>query len=328
MVLGQKTKIEWRWGKYRWIVLGLIVLSVIASRVFVPIRPEIQLPAEALTSRPLISAPVIGDIYLTNTIVAMLLVDLLVVIIALVVRSAVRKDNLVPSGFYGAVEALVETIYELTESTTGAKWAKKIFPYFFSITLVVLLANWMELIPGVDSIGLLVGAGEKGYPIRPWGPISALVKGEVSSEGYNVVPFVRALSTDLNFTLALAVFSVAMTQIFGVQALGMKYFTKFWNTKTLFSKPVFGLMDWVVGLLELVSEFAKIISFAFRLFGNIFAGSVLLFVIGTLLPVAAQSVFLGLELFVGVIQAFVFGMLTMVFMAQAVQGHDVADEEV
>jgi len=324
--LEQKTKIEWHWGKYRWIVLGLIILSVIASRIFAPIRPEIQLPAESLTAHPLISLPVIGDIYLTNTLVAMMLVDLFVVGIALVVRSAVRRDNLVPTGAYGAIEALVETIYELTESTTGAKWAKKIFPYFFSITLVVLIANWMELIPGVDSIGLLV-PGPEGNPIQQFGPINALVKGETDAGSYALVPFVRTLSTDLNFTLALAMFSVVMTQVYGVQSQGMKYFTKFWNTKTLFSKPAFGVMDWVVGLLELVSEFAKIISFTFRLFGNIFAGSVLLFVIGALVPVFAQSAFLGLELFTGAIQAFVFGMLTMVFMAQAVQGHDFEDEE-
>jgi F-type H+-transporting ATPase subunit a len=84
---------------------------------------------------------------------------------------------------------------------------------------------------------------------------------------------------------------------------------------------VFGVIDFAVGLLETISEFSKILSFSFRLFGNIFAGSVLLFVIGYLVPVFAQSIFLMLEFFVGLIQAVVFGMLTMVFMAQATQGH-------
>jgi F-type H+-transporting ATPase subunit a len=109
--------------------------------------------------------------------------------------------------------------------------------------------------------------------------------------------------------------------VIGIRAQGMAYFTKFWNTKTLFSKPVFGAIDFGVGLLELVSEFSKILSFAFRLFGNIFAGSVMLFVIGALVPVFAQSLILLLEAFVGIIQALVFGMLTMTFMAQATQGH-------
>ncbi len=135
------------------------------------------------------------------------------------------------------------------------------------------------------------------------------------------------VSTDLNFTVALALLSVFWTQVLGVRALGAGYFTKFWNTKTLFNRPMFGAIDFAVGLLELVSEFSKILSFSFRLFGNIFAGSVLLFVIGSLVPVFAQSLFLMLEFFVGLIQALVFGMLTMVFMSQATQSHDEAHAE-
>ena len=87
------------------------------------------------------------------------------------------------------------------------------------------------------------------------------------------------------------------------------------------------MIDFGVGILELISEFSKILSFSFRLFGNIFAGSVLLFVIGYLVPVFAQTIFLGLEFFVGLIQAVVFGMLTMVFISQAVMGHGEHAEE-
>ena len=112
-----------------------------------------------------------------------------------------------------------------------------------------------------------------------------------------------------------------MIQVFGVRAQGGAYFSKFWNTGTVFTKPIFCVIDFGVGLLEIVSEFSKVLSFAFRLFGNIFAGSVLLFVIGSLVPVFAQSIFYLLEFFVGAIQAFVFGLLAMTFMAQATQGH-------
>jgi F-type H+-transporting ATPase subunit a len=118
-----------------------------------------------------------------------------------------------------------------------------------------------------------------------------------------------------------------MTQVMGVRALGASYFTKFINVGGIFSRPAFGLLDFFVGILELVSELSKLLSFSFRLFGNIFAGSVLLFVIGSLIPVFVQSMFLGLEFFVGLIQAVVFGMLTMVFMAQATQGHGDHHEE-
>ena len=118
-----------------------------------------------------------------------------------------------------------------------------------------------------------------------------------------------------------------MTQVMGVRALGGTYFTKFINVGGIFRRPIFGFIDFFVGLLELLSEFSKLLSFSFRLFGNIFAGTVLLFVIGTLIPVFVQSLFLGLEFFVGLIQAVVFGMLTMVFMAQATQGHGEHHEE-
>jgi F-type H+-transporting ATPase subunit a len=121
----------------------------------------------------------------------------------------------------------------------------------------------------------------------------------------------------------------------GFQALGLGYLTKYFNIpaarnlgKTI-KRPGFGgpfnlmlpLIDIVVGILEIVAEFSKILSFAFRLFGNIFAGAVLLFVIGSIVPVFAQTIFLFLELGVGAIQAFVFGILTMVFMSMATHSH-------
>jgi F-type H+-transporting ATPase subunit a len=145
-----------------------------------------------------------------------------------------------------------------------------------------------------------------------------------------LIPYVRVLSTDLNFTVALALIAVVMVQVAGFRSQGLAYLTKFWNVKTFFSKPIFGLIDFGVGLLELVSEFSKVLSFAFRLFGNIFAGSVLLFVIGSLLGGGGmgffQVGFLMLEFFVGMIQAIVFGMLTMTFMAQATVGHSHEEE--
>jgi len=136
-----------------------------------------------------------------------------------------------------------------------------------------------------------------------------------------VVPYVRVASTDLNFTAALALIAVFMTQVIGVRTQGIRYFSKFLNFTTMFKKPFLGVLDFVVGVLELISEFSKIISFTFRLFGNIFAGSVLLFIVGSMVPVFAQSAILVFEFGIGLIQAFVFGMLTLVFMTQATQGH-------
>jgi F-type H+-transporting ATPase subunit a len=181
----------------------------------------------------------------------------------------------------------------------------------------------MELIPGVDSIGMIEKAEGAGYSVQSIAGISTIANPAVKEGGSNLVPFVRVVSTDLNFTVALAIIAVIAVQVVGIRAQGMKYFTKFWNVKTFFSKPIFGVIDWGVGILELVSEFSKVLSFAFRLFGNIFAGSVLLFVMGSLLGAIAifPSAFYLLEFLVGAIQAIVFGLLTMTFMAQATQSH-------
>jgi F-type H+-transporting ATPase subunit a len=315
----------WRWGTNRWIVLALIILGVVASKYFPSIRPFVQLPAEHWSEHPLFSTSFlgIGDFYLTNTMVALFIADILIIILAYSFYRGVKKGNLVLKGIPGALEALLEYLYNMTESTAG-KWAWTVFPWFATITILVLTANWMELIPGVDSIGVIKTAEGAGYTLQHFGSfLAAIVKPEVITGGAEVVPFVRVVSTDLNFTVALAIIAVIAVQVVGIRAQGMKYFTKFWNTKTFFKKPIFGVIDWGVGLLELVSEFSKILSFAFRLFGNIFAGSVLLFVMGSLLGsiVIMPSMFYMLEFFVGAIQAVVFGLLTMTFMAQATQGH-------
>jgi F-type H+-transporting ATPase subunit a len=335
----------WRWGVNRWFILLFIVGSIITAKMYSPVRPDVKLPAEKLSCSPILvlpkpygdvppefclegagegKAPVIG-LYLTNTMVAMFISDLILLLIGFGFYRYTKSGSLIPKGFSGAVEALLEVIYNLTQSTAG-KWAKTVFPWFATITLLVLVSNWTELIPGVDSIGFLEKVKTGGSNVQQLtSGISTVIKsakGTVpAGEGYVVVPFVRVVSTDLNFTVALALIAVVMVQITGIRAQGLGYFKKFWNTKTLFTKPIFGVIDFGVGLLELVSEFSKILSFAFRLFGNIFAGSVLLFVIGSLVPVFAQTGFLMLEFFVGMIQAIVFGMLTMTFMAQATQGH-------
>ncbi len=322
-----ETKKKWRWGTNRWFVFLFMGLSIFFASKFPPIRPDILVVPEHVSEHPLF-----GNFYLTNTIIATLIVDVLLILIAIAVQRAVKSGSLVPKGISGAMEALLEVLYNLTESTAG-KWTKTIFPYFATITLLVLFSNWLELIPGVDSIGRLHQVANGNPLMDITSGIAAIVKGtaESSGEGYTVVPFVRVPSTDLNFTAALALVSVIMTQVIGARAQGARYFTKFLNFTTLFKKPGLGLMDMLISILELISEFSKILSFSFRLFGNIFAGSVLLFLVGSILPAGAvwiQSGVLGFEFFIGLIQAVVFGMLTMVFMSMATHGHGSEDEHV
>ncbi len=342
----------------RWVVLAAILLGLYLFTGFFgigqsikPLMPEVFLPGEKLSEEPLFGIP---GLFLTNTFVGLIGADLVVLLIAFGVYRGVRSGKMVLTGVSGAVEALLEALHGITEGTAG-KWTKQIFPWFATITLLVLAANWLGLLPGVETIGLIhEGHGE--YAVRDlgyiggvkiqtiWdGPVEANsphveeaaadthaeesgANAEGEHHGAAVVPFFRPVSTDLNFTFALALVAVVMVQVIGFRSQGTGYLTKFWNVKHFFSKPIFGFIDWGVGLLEIVSEFSKVLSFAFRLFGNLFAGAVLIFVMGSLVPIFAPAMFYMLEFFVGMIQAIVFGMLTMTFMAQATQGHGDHDE--
>jgi F-type H+-transporting ATPase subunit a len=305
-----------------------MILGFIAARIYPPVLPHVQVAPELYPHGPGFSLPIIGDFTWSNTLTAMVLVDIILILIAIVVRRATSSGELVPKGIAGVIEAFVEVLHGLTESTAG-KWTRTIFPWFATITLLVLVANWIGLVPGTDTIGFIEPAKDHGNPVEQvFGNIVTLMPAEEDHDdyheaGFTLLPYVRPLATDLNFTLALALISVVMTQVVGVRSLGIGYFSKFLNFRALwnFFKNPIGAIDFFVGLLEIVSEISKILSFSFRLFGNIFAGMILVFVIGFIMPVLLPIVFYLLEIFVGLIQAFVFGMLTMVFMAQATVGH-------
>jgi F-type H+-transporting ATPase subunit a len=261
-------------------------------------------------------------------------------VLAIVATAKIRsgsKEALVPRGLQNLFEMIIETLYNLAEGILG-KRTRQVFWLGATIFLFVLVANWLELVPGVDSLGVFEHPREPGIAHNrsnnDTGPL--LVMPEVTNEaqpaggaeheyaGWELVPFVRAAATDLNVTLALALISVVMTQYYGFQALGVQYLGKFLATRRLGQGNAMGLIDLIVGALEAISEFAKIISFTFRLFGNIFAGQVLLFVMAAfLIPflVFGTLIFYGLEVFVGLIQAVVFMMLTFVFIAMATAGH-------
>jgi len=321
--LETQKRTPWR----RWIVLVLMVAGAYLASVFVPVRPEITVAAEKLIEEPLIENFLGQPFYLVNTLPTLAVTIVLLVVIAFATnRSLVKsqKTDLIPSGIGNAMEAILEMLYNLTESSAGAKWAKAIFPWFATIMIYVLFANLLKLVPGFESIGVIHHAHGEGHAVQHMSGFDMILpeKGE-----YILAPFFRGISVDLNFTLTLAVISFVMIQVIGVRAQGLAYFSKFFNTKRMFKVPFFGAMDFLVGLLEVISEFAKILSFTFRLFGNMFAGVVLVAVVASLLGNVSilAAMIMMFELFVGLIQAFVFGMLTMVFMAMATQGH--GDEE-
>jgi len=320
--LETQKRTPWR----RWIVLVLMIAGFILGGIFVPVQPEIVVAAEKLIEEPIAENFLgLGPLYLVNTMPTLAVTLVLLMVIAFFTnRSLMKSQNtdLVPRGIGNVMEGILEVLYNLTEGSAGTKWARAIFPWFATIMIYVLFANLLKLIPGFESIGVMhhVEPGEGHEKALLFGHWYTLLpnKGE-----YVIAPFFRGISVDLNFTVSLAIIAVVAIQVVGFRAQGFGYLSKFFNTRRMFKVPFFGAMDFLVGLLELISEVSKILSFAFRLFGNMFAGIVLVAIVAGLLGRISilPAMIMMFELFVGIIQAFVFGMLTMVFMAQATQGH-------
>jgi F-type H+-transporting ATPase subunit a len=265
--------------------LALTALLFMAAVGFLFARMErmerIAVPSDTLVD--------LGILPITNSLLSTWLTMFVLVVLGVL---ATRRMELVPRGFQNLVEAVLEGFYGLVESVAGPERAPRFFPLVMTIFLFVLISNWLGLVPGVGTVGF-----------------DTVHNGE-----HHLVPLFRGATTDLNTTFALALVSVAAAQYFGFATLRLGYLGKFF---TLHNFPI----GTFVGLLEFISEVAKIFSFSFRLFGNIFAGHVLLAVIIFLVPWVAALPFLGLELFVGLVQAFIFSMLSLVFFTMATIGH-------
>lgn len=238
-----------------------------------------------------------------------------------------RGLKMVPKGFQNLVEVVVEGLFNFfTTITNDVQQTRKFFPIVATIFILVLTSNWMGILPGVGSIGFYekehgVEKIEASVTEEAEHPVvevaTAVVNEEDAEEEKQIfVPYFRSGFADVNMTFALAIISVIMTQFYGMRSLGFFHYAgKF------FVNPLKDPIGSGVGLLELVSEFSKMISFSFRLFGNIFAGEILLMVISFLSPYLAPIPFYGLEIFVGFVQALVFSLLTLVFMKMAVTSH-------
>ncbi len=220
----------------------------------------------------------IGPVPITNTVLNTLLVDAVLVGGAYYIS---KNISLIPKNkLQNIAESVIESFYNLLESVAQNR-AMKIFPYFMSFFLFILFANWSGLIPGVGTIGL--------------------------KEHGELIPILRGTTSDLNTTLGLALVSVAATHIMSINTIGIKeYLGRYFS---------FNPINLFVGVLEIISEITKIVSLSFRLFGNIFAGEIVLLTISSMFAFLAPLPFLLLEVIVGLVQALVFSMLTMVFMA-------------
>jgi len=274
----------------------------------------------------------IGSFSVTNSFVTMLLVMGLILLFGVIVA---RRAQMVPGRVQSAVEIIMEFLLGLTESAGGKSLGRRVFPLVSGLFIFILFANYSGLLPGVGTIGVerddphaeeAVNGEEEArvYSIATAG--SATVDGPTSAQAEEadahetvLVPFLRPPTADLNMTLAMALVTFVSVQVFGIRAHGVVGRIKHMaNPPFLF--PV-----------ELISEFSRIISLSARLFGNVFAGEALLAVMYAIaakvsiavIPVLVPVLFLFLELMFGTIQAMVFAMLTMIYIAvAAAHGHD------
>ena len=217
---------------------------------------------------------------------SLLLTWVVFVLLALTAFFVGRSVQLIPGRVQAAFETLCETVLNyMAETLESRELAKRFFPLIATIFLFIFTANMITFVPGIESVGL----EERGH----------------------FVPLLRPVNTDLNVTLALAMISFLVIEVSGILALGfLKYFRKF----VTFTSAV----GFAVGLLELIGNLARLVSFSFRLFGNIFAGHVLIIVAVFFVPFILPVSLMLFEVFVGFLQAAIFALLTLVFVKLAV----------
>ena len=287
------------------LILLFLVLLVIGA-IFFPISsPHVSLPAEAIFQ--------VGGFPVTNS---MLGAWFTVLVLIGLFYAATRHMKLVPSGIQNLVEMIVETFLNFVEGVAGRENGRRFFPIVATIFLFVLFNGWLALLPGFGTIGY----GHEGE-----------LKGLISQqEGFVVqAPLLRPANTDINVPLALALVSFVFVEYWGITGLGFfNYTSKFirigglirglTNPRNLFTS----LIDIFVGVLEMFSEFIRIVSFTFRLFGNMTAGEILILVSCFLIPLVFTIPFYGLELLIGLIQALIFSGLTLVFGTIASTPHE------
>ncbi len=261
----------------------------------------------------------IGALPITNSLINSMITLIGFIIFAFFIQLGIRKyytkTEKAPKGVVNFFEALLEFMFSYFDQVTGdRKKTLKFLPIVGTFFLFILVSNWMGLIPGTGSIGI-------------W----QLHHGEIE-----LIPLFRPSNSDLNMTLAMAVLAVTMSHVIGIIAIGFfKYTNKFIKLGDLFKaiisfnpvKILVAVIEFFVGLIEIFSEIAKMVSLSLRLYGNVFAGEVLLTVLAGLIAVFVPLPFVALEIIVGLVQAVVFSMLTLVYLNLATQDHGHHEEE-
>ncbi len=309
------------------IVLAVVVVVTVGFVIFPSDMAAVSVAAEPIGLGP----------HVTNALLTSFVLSAALVIFSFVLGRRLQER---PGGLQNVVESVIEGLDNLVKDAAPARWAERFFPIVATIFLYLIVVNMFSLLtPFLGAIGPAHSTSEGGIApdAERFGiPRMVLIGGEfkdleplhhpgqhddTAASGDDhvlIVPFLRAPSSDLNMTLALALITVILTQWFGLRSHGARYLSTFLPLGGLRRK---GFATWAVelfvGVLEGISELARIGSFSFRLFGNVFAGEVVLIVISSLVPLGLVVVFFGLEIFVGLIQAIVFFLLALVFFSIA-----------
>lgn len=253
-------------------------------------RPHVSLPTEPIFH--------ISGFPISNTVLAAWLS--MIALIALFTVGT-RKMKLVPKGLQNFLEFVVEVLANLVEGVAGKQNGRRFFPVIATIFLFVIFNAYLSLFPGFGTI--------------------LVIEGEEKKE------LLRAANTDINLPLALALVSFAFVEYWGVTTVGFfRYLGKFFAVRNLLRGKPMGLIDVFVGLLELVSELVRIVSFTFRLFGNMTAGEILFLIVFFLWAWGVAIGVYFLEMLVGIVQALIFSLLTLVFAVLAVAAHGHPEE--
>ncbi len=231
------------------------------------------------------------EVAVTNTLLSAWLTTIVLILIFV---TAARRRSLVPGRFQGFVETMIEGVLGFASSVLGPEMARRAFPVVATIFFFVLFNAWLALFPFYQFLGFVQD-------------------GEIKAH------LIRSAGTDINMPLALALVSFAFVEYWGFRAHGFGYMRKFFQLGKIFRGQPSGLIDAFVGFLELTSELVRVVSFTFRLFGNMTAGEILVVMITFLVPFVATQFVFGLELLVGLIQAVIFSGLTLVFLSVAIR---------
>jgi F-type H+-transporting ATPase subunit a len=261
----------------------------------------------------------IGSFPITNSYINSTIALVLFIILAYTIKRLTNKNYIsekAPKGFLNLFEVVIEQLLILMDGVTKSrKKSLLLIPIIGTLFLFILVSNWLGLLPGTGSIGIY----------------------QMHHGSIELIPLLRPANTDLNMTVAMSVLAVAASHLFGIFAIGFfKYINKYIKFQDIYKaiktlnplKILIAFVEFFVGILETVAEAAKVLSLSLRLFGNIFAGEVLLTVIGGLMAYFAPLPFMALEILVGAVQAVVFSMLALVYLTLALdEPHGAHNEE-